>query len=215
MPVFTSSTPAQSNKGHNLGFGLIELLVVISIIALFIGVSFAALAYVRGQAEQETAYALLTQALGAETEYKAQTRRTMVETQGQLSGVLTSNTAQANAPGVTGTPNLSQMDGQSSEVFVWQALSLPAAATMLRAAAGEDGLDDTDGDGFLELLDPWGNEIEFRTGNPGFLGTDTRFPRHGAPFLASPGPDGVFGSYTPNNEPDEEAQDNVLSFELK
>ncbi|MEM6553489.1 MAG: prepilin-type N-terminal cleavage/methylation domain-containing protein [Planctomycetota bacterium] len=192
------------------GFGLIELLVVISIIALFIGVSFGAYSYIRAQAEQESAYALLTQALGAEVEYKAQTRQVMVDSAIDLSALLGAQ-AQTNAPDATGTAAVGNMD-KSIEVFVWQALSLPAAEDMLRAAAGTTALVDSDGDGFLELQDPWGNTVEYRASNDG---SETDFPRHGAPFLASPGPDGVFGTYTNTNEPDDEARDNVLSYELK
>ncbi|MEM1213386.1 MAG: prepilin-type N-terminal cleavage/methylation domain-containing protein [Planctomycetota bacterium] len=206
------STPAVLSQR---GFGLIELLVVISIIALFLGLGFAAFSYVRSQADQETAYALLTQALNAETEYKAQTGRVMVDNEADLQTLL-GTTAQVNAPGATGTALISNMSNPSSEVFVWQALSLPAAASMLRAAAGENGLDDTDNDGFLELIDPWGNPVEFRTQNPDTFGTrDNQFPNHGAPFLISNGPDGLPGTYSTAGEPDDEASDNVVSFELK
>ncbi|MEM6393780.1 MAG: type II secretion system protein [Planctomycetota bacterium] len=200
------------------GFGLIELLVVIAIIALFLGIGLGSFSYIKGQAEQETAYALVTQTLNAETEYFAQTGNRVFHESDDLALLLNPASpaaAQAvrNAPGSTGLGPVSAMD-KSSEVFVWQTLSLPAAADMLRAATGENGLADTDGDGFLELQDPWGNLIEYRrTVN----GSDADLPGliHGAPLLVSAGPDGDFGEYSNANEPNDDARDNVLSFELK
>jgi type II secretory pathway pseudopilin PulG len=83
--------------------------------------------------------------------------------------------------------------------------------------------DDNDGDvdedpidGFITILDGWGNKFVYVSGVQhvaNFETGDDFLPEHDGVFFASPGPDGKWGSVNfVTNVPNEDAQDNLYSF---
>ena len=59
------------------------------------------------------------------------------------------------------------------------------------------------------ILDGWDNEIRYVTN-----GATLNMPRHPQPYFASAGPDGDWGTVDANNVPNDDAADNVYSFDL-
>ena len=76
---------------------------------------------------------------------------------------------------------------------------------------------DSDGDGFLELVDGWGNKIAYAAyvKRDDDFTDDDFFPSSNRPLFMSAGPDGKFGSFAPQNQADDAAKDNLRSDQLK
>ncbi len=100
-----------------------------------------------------------------------------------------------------------------NELFVATLWQLKVCRTMLEST-GYRSLQDLDQDGFLELVDGWGNPLIYVTkvSHTDDYPWDDFLPEHPHPFLASSGPDGVFGHmhYLLRQQT---ASDNLYSFD--
>ncbi len=200
----------QSQPRH--GFSLIELLLVLTLIVLLMGLVAAALAKLRDDSNVRETQMLLKRALNASTEYQARTQ-TIINHEDNSpvnwnSANLRQNDPAAESfgnPGSMGSPNDSD-DHVYIERFVWAAQQVPSAELTIRTLA--DNLHDTDGDGFLEIIDGWENSIDYRTQTT----SSDELPLYPRPFFASAGADAKFGDSQPH--PDEEAEDNMYSYNV-
>ncbi len=180
------------------GFTLIEILVVISIIALLVGLVAGGALLAQGAATQNRTQSMMRALLGAQEEFKSQSGFGIdlnhINNQPIDWG---SGTFAQNAPGATGAASAAGLS--SSERFVVACFLFDESAEALRAAAqGRGALVDSDGDGFLELRDPWENEVLYRNGNDqtgSFDGINNNLlPLNRSPFFVSAGKDGDFGT---------------------
>ena len=186
-----SFIPPSPDARHR-GFTLIEILVVISIIVLIAGLVIGGGAVLRKQSKISQAKATLAAAAGVETEIRA-TR-------------LGKPVLHTDAPSSYG-------DHKEIEYFVVVATNTSdTSSKMIQALSPID----TDNDNRDEIVDTWKNPIIYRSKNPinSSASPDARFPRYGYPFFASAGPDGQWGTFNSDNEPDDEAKDNLHSFEV-
>jgi prepilin-type N-terminal cleavage/methylation domain-containing protein len=89
-----------------------------------------------------------------------------------------------------------------TERFIWAANQMPTIRKMLPSLG--DGFDDIEldgnnvpsGDGFLEVVDPWGNPVAYAASvkhDPLGFTNDDFLPEHNAPFFASAGKDQRWG----------------------
>ena len=166
-------------------FSLIELLVVISIILILLAIGVPAMTGALSQSSKAVTQSTLQGAMGVETEMRA-TRR----------GVFLDHT---DAPGGFGT--LADI-----EYFVDQARKSETSRKMIESLP----LGDKDNDGRDEIWDDWDNPIHYRSSNDS--GTE---PKHPTPFFHSAGPDTTFGTFTAENVPDDDGEDDILSFEIE
>ena len=188
--------PFKTNQPtHAPGFTLIELLVVISIVIMLIGIVLAGTRHWFIQTRKATTQTVLRQIAGTLTEYTAVTR-------GEVPGI----NKEINAI----IQDLKNNGGDSTEL-------------MLRSVNKKfwsPSYEDPD----VVLIDSWGNEIEYvgpdgtndNGAITGDITTTNQQPKHNIPYFASAGPDGEWGEFTNGNpyEPDDEAKDNIFSFDL-
>ncbi|XAM01460.1 type II secretion system protein [Phycisphaeraceae bacterium D3-23] len=158
------------------GFTLIEILVVISIIALLVGLVTAGAVIAMNGSQRSRTQSTMRALLGPVDEYKS-------------SFDIAPPHDIANPPGLT-----------SSETFVWACGADDKLRELLVASMqGRGVFKDNDGDGYEELYDPWDNQLAYRNGNgpssPDIDGIDHNIlPFHRDPFFVSAGQDGVFGT---------------------
>lgn len=180
---------------RRLGFTLIEILVAISIIALLAGLVTVGALKAGDAAQRNRAQSLMRALIGAQDEFKAQSGLGInLNHDGNSpinwpAGTFSENVG--NASGTAGSGGLS-----SSERFVVGCFLFDESEEALRAAAQGSGiLVDGDGDNFLELRDPWDNQLIYRLDNdPNNANYDNRFPTYRDPFFISAGKDGDFGT---------------------
>ena len=188
----------RSRPRRRAGFTLIEILVVISIIALLIGLVAGGALIAQGSATVNRTQSLMRSLLGAQEEFKSQSGLGIDLNHDGISPVnWGAGPFAQNAPGFTGSAGAGGLS--SSERFVVGSFLFEQSADALRAAAqGRGTLVDNDGDGFLELHDPWDNEILYRNGNDqtgSFDGINNNLlPLNRSPFFISAGKDGEFGT---------------------
>ena len=182
-------------------FSLLELLTVIAIISILMGILIAA----AGKIKERSTISRVRSSLAALTnhtiEYEVATSKPVEHLDSMLFEWTASKTR--NAPGATGKAVIVG-SGQTTaeqnanlfvERFVWAAWQNATLRTAL-PSLGEDMFRDADGDGFLEVVDPWGNSfayamfVQHDDGND----TDDFLPQHSDPFFASAGPDGRWGT---------------------
>ncbi|MBB6431472.1 prepilin-type N-terminal cleavage/methylation domain-containing protein [Algisphaera agarilytica] len=181
------------------GFSLIEILVVISIIALLLALGAVGMSKMREQAQVEKIRVLLQQLAGVETEYRAQTN-------GKFPDDDSSNSSTAGV-------------NNSIEWFVEQVEAQPITQEMIEKTVNRAFYSPTDGGTPGTVVDAWGLEIEYRELSDGSAtatsnGTNAQFPPYAQPFFASAGPDGLWGDHSVLADPDDAAADNIYSFEL-
>jgi hypothetical protein len=101
----------------------------------------------------------------------------------------------------------------SIERFVWAAWQVERLQTQLNSLVASASMVDSDGDGFLELVDGWGNKIAYAAyvKHDDDFPDDDYFPSTNRPVFMSAGPNGLWGSYAPGNKANDAAEDNIRS----
>lgn len=188
------------------GFTLIELLTVVGIIGILLAIGTVAMSAVSRQAERRRTRMLLKACEALNTEYKAQTGSWVNADDTSTTPVDWSipiaKTACTNCG--KGIPDA------RIERFVTAVFQLPQTENFLQSGDLKDLVYDQDNDGFLEIHDPWKNPVDYVTTT---TGGDIR--QNQSPYFVSPGPDGKLGTYTAQNEPDADADDNIYSLDLE
>lgn len=192
------------------GFSLIEILVVISILALIISVGVVMGSRMTAEARKTQTKSMLQALIAANDEFRA------VRQQGNINhdGAYPINWADQYTNG-------SSMS--SSERFVAGCRQIPAAEQIMLAAINSGAstsnkklLADSNSNNYDELIDRWGTQIEYRTLNdgtgsgPGTGVSNTLLPISRAPIFVSAGPDKSFDTMDDNinSLPDGSTQDN-------
>ena len=158
------------------GFSLIEMLVVISIIALILGVG-----------------------TGVALRMNAEARR--VQTREMMQGLLAVNDEYKKVRQSTAIGVDSGSSSSSAEQFVAASLTVPTCENIMLTAlnsSSQAAFERTYKNG--SIFDRWGTEIEYRSSNDG-SGTgpstgvsNSDLPISRDPFFASAGPDETFGT---------------------
>lgn len=192
--VHCVSSPKTRVLARSRAFSLIELLVVVGIIALILGIGAAAAVKITAEARKEQTKAMMNGLLGANEEFKA------VRKEGNVNhtGNFPINWSDAANRGSSQS---------SSERFISAISTVQDAKTAMMAAINSGSEEsiaeifgDFDSDGFYELRDRWGSEIEYRSANDGsgtgpVTNVDNRLlPLSRSPFFISRGPDKQFGT---------------------
>ena len=178
------------------GYTLLEILVVVSIIALLIGFVIAVSTHtVSRTAQTRLAFqALLTIA----DEYEAQTKGQIVNHDGMrpIDWSQPRRFTNHRMKG-TGKPN------DPSERFVVGVMQIPQTKDLILNLLSSGVLVDQDKkddegnwipDGFFELKDGWGTMILYRASNVSYDAPDPRLPHHPRRFFSSAGEDMQFGT---------------------
>lgn len=218
---FDASSAGCASNGirRACAFTLIELLVLISIILILIAILLPASTAVLRAAEASRMQASLAGLRGAAEEYRAATGGIVDHTVNRFPSAPAVNVEAADDP-----------DNNTIALFVFEAGKVPSVASIL-VATGRDRLQEqvppastpttmadpsTVADpSHIVFLDIFGNPIRYA----GFVNKDDSFtdddylPGHPNPFFASAGPDGLWGTVNRSGEPDEDAEDNLYSFD--
>ncbi|MEM8737361.1 MAG: prepilin-type N-terminal cleavage/methylation domain-containing protein [Planctomycetota bacterium] len=206
------------------GFSLIEILVVVSIVALLIGISFPVALRMLAQASVSNTRSTLNTLGSAAAEFRTQT--------GGLPDHRDTTTGVAvNPPAGEDT---------TMGLFLSLAMQIQDCNQMVQSAAGKDGLAVTPAAGkdtgaassasnaastlaarrtLLEswvFIDDWETPMRYANGvshTDGFT-EDDYLPPHPNAFFASAGPDGEWGTHAADGTPDDEALDNLYSYNI-
>jgi prepilin-type N-terminal cleavage/methylation domain-containing protein len=192
------------------GFTIVELMVVIGLILALSAIGLTTMNLMLRRASAERTRSTMHMAKGLSTEYRAQFG-TAVNHFG-FTPINWAGSKLKNAPGSSGggTPN------DPIEKFVWAVWQVEELRDRLRSKAIDDIVIDSDGDGFLELVDGWNNQITYAAfvyRNDLYAGDDF-FPTITTPIFMSRGPNEEWGTFVNNNKPDANAEDNIRSDEL-
>ena len=183
----TSRPRPDNSRG---AFTLIEVLVVISIIALLLGIGVAGMSALYGEADKSRTQVMLRQLQGVITEYAAHTKGTLPAANNSIAVVV---------------GDIKSNGGEAAEL-------------MLRSLDKQfwDGGSYSGGTGNQAILDAWGKQIEYVAANGANGDTGNNMPKRPQPYFASAGKDGEWGSYTNGNidAPNADAKDNLYSFEM-
>ncbi len=245
-----------TNRPPANGFSLIELLVVIFIIAVIAGLLLGGVAFVQQGAKESQAQTILTNLMGNAGTYEVKTGSPVPhENAGGFSTISWGGPRAKNALAVQGqsgtiqalhvndnydssNDNVTYSDGKDNdyymeranlfiERFIWAANQMPDIRNNLPALGG--AFVDADDDGFMEVIDPWGNPVAYAQKVTHKTSSDTDFlPAHDAPFFASAGKDQKWGLPKNRGEFNSDAaweaymatddykfaQDNLYSFDL-
>lgn len=245
-------------------FTLIELLVVISIITVLAAIGLTVGTGLVRSNEIRRTKAILANCEQVRAEYEVTTQQ-VINHWGKAAFDWSDPLAMkeknatygvgAGAGGVTVSTNTSAALQRDSQVdttadrqadfqrkagsrFVYATMRL-SALRKLYATFTPQTLVDKDGDGFVDLLDVWGNKIvyvafvrddkpvsqaqplpplPFQIGNlivaPDEHDSDDFMPKSTAPYFASAGPDGKWGNGLGDTQQIEDASDNIYSTEV-
>lgn len=191
------------------GFSLMELLVVIAIIALLIGLLVAGMNVIRGGSKDSQTRAILAGLMGLAGNMETQLgdNGLMHLTSQDRTYDWTTN-KRKNAPGTSGTGSLDDGDTTSqdndvymeraylyTERFLWAANQMPAIRDKLASFGQTVG--DANNNGFIDLVDPWGQPIAYANNVKHVNGVDEEddfLPEYSGPFFASAGKDKQWGT---------------------
>ena len=204
------------------GFSLIELLVVISIIAVISGIVFSGYAAIKKGAQQSNTRTVMAALNGVAAQYELKTKKPIDNAQKNPinrnlhTPWFNDRNNDQNDDGVNhnvgDTTQTSVIDGEV--ISKEKPLNSEEEAKFINAnltserfvycvyrvpeisktihSIGDSFLTDEDDDGFYELRDAWGNGIMY-VYNQGYAPKIDWLPNPSMPYFASPGPDGVWG----------------------
>lgn len=182
----TNRLNRRGSRQRQGGWNLIELLVVISIISILLAILINAAAEGKGPLEQTKV--TMKAAMGLATEYEVRT------------------TQYIDHAGGTGADSIGR--------FCYQLWSIADLRTGLYAL-GKDAVPQAGTTAPVAIMDGWGRPMRYCRGGDS-MPTETGMVKYRAPYLASAGPDGNWGTVNPTtNVPDAAAADNVYSFNLE
>ncbi len=213
------------------GFSLIELLVVISVIGLLAGIGFVAARAMMAQAKIEQANAVVSALAGVPTEILASTDQPLryMDYTGRNARAYPNDPVDPTVRDAWDSINFLIERGDKN----------PTAKAMLQSVNREFFKYGSDPEDVSEhyIVDPWGQPLRFsafsNNGTPGdpsddFYGAtnsnngtgdyrgDYGMPKRRTPYVASAGPDGLWGEFDGDGLiPDADAADNIYSFELQ
>lgn len=243
--------PNQPSRASLPGFSLIEILVAVGIVTLLVAIAIPVFSLAYDSAKSSRASAALAALDSAEVEYESSTGLRVWALDDSASSYDGDNDAALSkffqptdwssalfdetAPGSTGSGRPDPNDyANAPEHYVERFIALinqQETTRVLWGAVDEDLVVDNDGDGFAEVLDPWGTPIvyaAFVSHNDSVSADDflpqrgdltnttggTYAPKSPAPFFVSAGPDGEFGSVTGTAAERAAAEDNLYSYDL-
>lgn len=210
----------QSRHAQPPAFSLIETLVVVGIIAILVSLVIAGGAYMNIRAKQTQTRGVLAALAAIDTEYRAQTEKTVND------GVSSSTTSPVDwtaaytktwPQGLDPSNVANQATTNSTSPYVAMERFIVATLQISETRAMIENLinnmKDVDNNSFAEVTDAWGRPIEYRT-----QAQDTDiFRAHPTPFFVSAGPDGQIGSVKTNASAgaQKQALDNLYSYDLE
>ena len=229
-------------RGIARGFTLIEILIVISIIAILTGILVAA--FMNRQGPQSATRITLSALKGAAVEYEVELQTAPVSmNQGEYASQVRTNFSGGQYIDPNEDPPKAKIGGTadtetnfrdfSISRFCHQLLKYPTTNKMLMSL-GREVIIDADGDGFADVVDGWGRKIVYYNPADNFDRDNDEnqkhaelFPASRTPYFASAGEDGQWGDYRElqrflkkesQTAAEEklalEAQDNLYSFEM-
>lgn len=188
--------PPRPHRSRPAGFSLIEIMVTISIIAVVVGLAIVGYRQAQNMAKRSRTKIVLKQAVAAATEYQARTGQVINSSDNVPFDWTTPK--EHNAPNFSGS---SVINGVNADIerFVWACMQLEASKAILLTLG--DRLQDTDGNGFLEIVDGFNHPDTPTFGNPlgyrhSFTPPTSSTPPH--EFIPSPRP--FFVSYGPQGK---------------
>ncbi len=235
---------------HAAGFTLIEILVVIVIISLVTGIIIGGAQVIQQNAKESQAHTTLTGLIGNAGQYENLTTKPIEHINSTF--FVWNGKLRMNIPGREGDKglirgedvagedngNYTYANGDTNdqymtranlyiERFIWAANQVPVIREALPSLGKAFG--DADDDGFLDIVDPWGNPVAYASSVSHTNDPDDDFlPVHDSPFFASAGKDQMWGRPRTSGEFTSEAaftayrrtdeykfsQDNLYSFDL-
>jgi type II secretory pathway pseudopilin PulG len=192
----------------------VELMIVITIAALILGLLVVGMQQLVAGSKKDRAHTIMQTLSAAHAEYRAQVGEVI-----NIGGGIGNNSFPnprfpmewedsggniqypANAPG----DDSQAVPDSSIEKFLVACWQIQASREMVRSISSTYLLDN-DGDGLLEVVDPWETALEYCPDNVDNNGNaiDNRLPLRAEPFFASAGPDKSWGT-----------EDDIYSFELE
>jgi prepilin-type N-terminal cleavage/methylation domain-containing protein len=239
-----STGPKRQPTRSRHGFSLIEIMVVVSILAILMIISVAA--FMNRQGPVSATRITLAALKGAATEYEVQTGAPPHSGRNDpYNGPVAQNYVGKTFVDASGSPGNAVIGGSTSgaddvknfsiERFVHQLLINPVGQKMV-ASLGKDALVDSDGNRFADVVDGWGVKVIYYNPADDFNATHSSpqnypkaafLPPSRTPYFASAGPDGKWGDYrqlvrkqkgdsltTAQATLAKEAEDNIYSFDL-
>lgn len=195
------------------GFTLVEILIVISIIGLLAGLVIGGAMQMRKGADDQKTKVLVNQVAGILSEYQAAVKK------------YPDNTDPVTDADPVVFDYTNADDAESVGFFLQEIRKLPAAQTAISGIAPDLVRKNTAGV-VVAIVDSWGKPLRYSGFNAAGAGTDDDYwgnrdlgmPRKRQPYIASAGPDQLWGRFDPSASgevPDAQAADNIYSFDQK